>query len=60
MLLSRMGCYYTGWGVSKRDRVLVYRDNVLILIQDGLIVYSSFRRWGICTRDGVLVYGMEC
>ena len=55
-----MGCYYTGWGVSKRDRVLVYGDNVLILIQDGLIVYSSFRGWGICTRDGVLVYGMGC
>ena len=37
-----------GWGVSKRDWVLVY----------GMGCY--FQVWGVSVRDGVLVYGMGC
>ena len=37
-----------GWGVSKREGVLVY----------GMGCY--FPGWGVSKRDGVLVNGMGC
>ena len=37
-----------GWGVSKRDGVLVYRMG------------CYFLEWGVSIRDGVLVNGMGC
>ena len=62
-----MSCWYTGWGVSKRDRVLVNGIECsyigCVSKQDGLLVYGmrcSFRGWGICIWDGLLVYGMGC
>ena len=39
---------YTGWSVSKRDRVLV----------TGMGCY--FQGWGVSKRDGVLLSGMGC
>ena len=50
MLVNGMGCYYPGWGGSKRDEVVV----------NGMGCY--FPGWGviICDCDGVLVNGIEC
>ena len=56
-----MNCWYTGWGVSKRDGVLV----------NGMECYSPrwglvngigcyFPGWGVSFWDGVLVKGIEC
>ena len=42
-----------GWGVSKRDGVLHFRDGVLV---NGKGCY--FPGWGVSIRDGVLVNGM--
>ena len=44
MLVNGMGCYFSGWGVSLRDGVLVW----------------GVTGWGVTFRDGVLVYGMGC
>ena len=43
-----MRCYFPGWGVSKRDGVLV----------NGMGYY--FPGWGVSIWDGVLVNGIEC
>ena len=50
-----MECYYTGWGVSKR--------NVGYNIGDGVLVFGKrfqYTGWGLSKRDGVLVYGKRC
>ena len=46
--MYRMGCLYTGWGVSKRDDVLI----------NGMGCYFPGR--GVNIRDGVLANGIEC
>ena len=43
-----LGRYYTGWGVSLGDGVLVYGMG------------GSFTRWAVNTRVEVLIHGMGC
>ena len=65
MLIYRVSCKFTGWGVlvngldvSKRNGVLVngmgdFLDGVLV---NGMGCY--FLGWGVSKRDGVLLSGM--
>ena len=46
MLVSRMGCYSTGWDVSELDGVLVYAMECSYTAQD------------VCIHDWVLVFGI--
>ena len=43
-----MGWSVTGWGVDKRDRVLIHRMS------------CYYKGWGVIKRDGVIVNGMGC
>ena len=52
MLVNGMWCYFPGWGVTKRDGVLLSRMGVserngVLVIEIG----SYFSGWGVSKRD---------
>ena len=47
-LVNGMGCYFPGWGVSKRVGVLA----------NGTGCYCT--GWGVLIQNAVLVYWMQC
>ena len=53
-VINGIGCYYTGWGVSERDGMLVNGKAVV----NRLACY--FPGWGVSKQDGVLLFGMGC
>ena len=61
MFVKGMWCYFTGWGVSIRNGVLV--NGLCVTFRDGMFVkgmWCYFTGWGISIRTGVLVNGMGC
>ena len=56
-----MGCYFPGWGVYKRDGLLL--SGIGCSIRNGVLVNGMecyFPGWGVSIWDGVLVNGIEC
>ena len=61
VLVNGMECYFLGWGVYKRDGVLLSR--IGCSIRNGVLVNGMecyFPGWCVSIWDRVLVNGIEC